>query len=227
MVSLNELLEHVDEAFDARPAEIVAWADPNPGRDPDDDAYSHVTKPERWRIVAARADAWIHALTALNLATVREVSGVEWSKDWLASNLTGCTDLIVPNAPDALSLVIARLDIGDVPNAGVVVGAGVPAEELVMVPDCACDACDSGSDDALGVFDELMINVVGGTFRRLSRGKKSVTTTRDGRQSRNMSDREIRRVLPLPASRYAKDWSELAGPSWLESGCATGTSASS
>lgn len=216
MVSLNELLERVDRAFDARPPEIAGWADPNPERNPDDDAYSRVTNPERWRIVAARADAWVHALIELDVASVREVTDIEWSKDWLDSNLTGRADLIVPNAPGALPLVVARLDIGDVPNAGILVGAGDPAEELVMVPDCSCDACDSGSSDALEQFDELIISVVSGTFRRLSRGKKSVTTTRDGMQSRNMSRRELQRVLARPVNGGSKNWAELTGLSWLE-----------
>ena len=215
MVSLNELLERVDIAFEARPADIVGWVDPNPERSPDDDAYSRVTNPERWRLIGARADAWTHTLTELGLARVDESTNVEWVSERLASNLRGRTDLIVPTTPGALCLVFARLSVEDAPDAGVVVGVGNPAELLVMVPDCGCDACDSGSADALEELDEHIINVVGGTYRRLSRGSKSVTATQNGWHTMGMNSRQVKRMLARPALQGARGWSEQTGPSWL------------
>lgn len=35
---------------------------------------------------------------------------------------------------------------------------------LATVPDCGCDACDSGSDDLLEVMDREVLGVVSGAF---------------------------------------------------------------
>ncbi|MCY3863114.1 MAG: DUF6226 family protein [bacterium] len=47
-------------------------------------------------------------------------------------------------------------------DAGVSLGVGDPAVLVLAAPDCGCDACDSGSQDAL---DEYMLSVVTGSER--------------------------------------------------------------
>jgi len=50
-------------------------------------------------------------------------------------------------------------------DAGVSLGVGDPAVLVLAAPDCGCDACDSGSQDALDELDEYMLSVVTGSER--------------------------------------------------------------
>ena len=73
-------------------------------------------------------------------------------------------------------------------------------------------SCDSGSQDELDRFDDHMLGIVSGAFRRLSDGGRKITVIRgpgwsaSGRFKRH----EVEAVLADPAG-----WSELAGKSWL------------
>ena len=60
---------------------------------------------------------------------------------------------------------------------------GVRPDVLELVPDCACDACDSGSQIALDVLDEYVICVVTGTYRKLWRGGREITVYSKDRMS--------------------------------------------
>ena len=59
--------------------------------------------------------------------------------------------VLAPTAVGALPLVIARHHLGDCDDAGLTLGAGSPAIVIDVVPDCGCDACDSGSADLVEV----------------------------------------------------------------------------
>ena len=61
------------------------------------------------------------------------------------------TDLAVPRTAEALPLVVARSRLAEVEDAGVTLGVGDPVAVLAVIPDCGCDACDSGSQDALAL----------------------------------------------------------------------------
>ena len=65
-----ELLTTVDRWFDQGGGAALGWEDPHRNRSPAEDEYSRVTDPQKWRIVGARADAWLKALGALDLARV-------------------------------------------------------------------------------------------------------------------------------------------------------------
>lgn len=219
MVSLNELTERVDAIFAGRPAEIADWTDPNPEREPADDAYSRVTNPERWRIVNVRADAWTQALSDLGLARIDRPATITWAPGRYSVGETHHNQLLVPAVPQGLCLALGHLHMDGVSAAGVVVGAsvgaGAPAELVEMIPDCSCDACDSGSADALEVLDRNIINIVGGTYRRLAKGRQTVTVFQDGRGSSNMSRRQVERLLAKPPHHGPKGWSEQVGLPWV------------
>lgn len=168
-----------------------------------------MTNPEKWRIVGARADAWLNALAALNVARIERDLAIEWIEP--PSTVVTRLDRAVPLVPGALALILARSRIEDVDDAGVTIGVGEPALVHTWIPDCGCDACDSGSQDALDELDEYVLGIVTGQFRRLQRGVQTITTISDSiRQSSGINGRGARRVLAHPAG-----WAELTGPSWM------------
>lgn len=119
-------------------------------------------------------------------------------------------------AAGALALVVARSRIADVPDAGVVLGAGDPAVCVDVSPDCGCDACDSGSQDELDVIDARVLAVVSGSFRYLSRGPRRITVIdRDGswsgrdRVGGGFARGEIEATIADPAG-----WREVSGAPW-------------
>ena len=54
-------------------------------------------------------------------------------------------------------------------------GRGCPAVSVTWIPDCGCDACDSGSQDVLDELDEAILGIVSGAFRRLWSGDREIT----------------------------------------------------
>ena len=106
-----------------------------------------VTDAAKWRILAARTDAWLTALVDAGLATVVPDATPRWTTQ--PRPLIDRAERVIPVAPGALELVVAHARIGDVADAGVVLGVGNPAECVAWIPDCGCDACDSGSANEL------------------------------------------------------------------------------
>lgn len=225
VVTERELLSGVDERFDPGAVGLAAWEDPNPERDPPDDAYSRLTDPGKWAIVGVRADAWADALVGLGFAEVVEDVGAPWAEE--AGLLITSARRVLPRASGAIPIVIARTEIwGDDPSIrgeGVVLGVGDPEVRLGPFPDCGCDACDSGSQDVLDDVDEQVLGVVTGAFRHLirpgrrtvgrrPRREQSITVHRDGLRSRNFasSRADIEWVLADPAG-----WTETSGASWF------------
>jgi len=59
------LLPAVDEACARLRGDLADWPDPHPdGRPAGEEEYSRVTEPERYRLLAARSDAWVEAIVA-------------------------------------------------------------------------------------------------------------------------------------------------------------------
>ena len=245
-MELDELMAEVEEAFVRTSAGLERWADPHPAPDRivADEEYSRVTNPSKWRIIGARADAWIDALVAVGLATVERYSDPDWVEA-PATNLTR-TDVVIPAVDTAIPLVVCRSRIEDVDDAGVTLGVGDPAVRIAFIPDCGCDACDSGSQDVLDELDSYLRPIVTGEFRHLWRGRQSITVLEDDRrQARNVRMAEIPagfRFSVAPANganrrmsgrspgprrgRRTRDlvddiladpagWDERSGPSWL------------
>ena len=199
----------VNEAFLGTSRGLAPWADPHPDRSPGDEEYSRLTNPQRWRIIGARAEAWFVALEAAGLAIVKRSDVINWATT--PGPVISRTDRLVPLAVQAIPLVLARSGLGDVDDAGVVLGVGDPAVEIERFPDCGCDACDSGSQDELENFDAHLIGVVTGKFRRLSRRDQMIMTLGDGwRASGRRRPPQVDKVMA-----NSKGWDEITGASWL------------
>ena len=140
---------------------------------PREEEYSRVTNPQRWEILAVRAEAWLEALTDAGLAEMEPEADVVWQEPPRID--VARTIRAVPRVPGAIPLVVAMTGFEEVEWPGVAIGAGDPATVLEVIPDCACDACDSGSQDALDVLDEYVLSVVTGAFRKLWRGRQEIT----------------------------------------------------
>ena len=188
-----------------------------------------------------RADAWIDALVALGIATVDRDTEPRWVES-PGTHLTRA-DVLTPTVDTAVPLVVCRSRIEDVPDAGVTIGVGDPAVRIAFIPDCGCDACDSGSQDVLDELDSYIRPVVTGEFRHLRRGRQSITVLEDGRrQSHNIrmvelppdirfsaappSSPSIRAGVVPRRGRRTRDlvdeiladpsgWDEVSGSSWL------------
>ena len=162
----------VDTAFVETGRGLDGWPDPHPDRMPLDEEYSRVTNPLRWKILTARVEAWFAALDAAGLAEIKEAS-VDWREPpWVTVN---STFRAVPRAPGALPLVVAWNHFEETGWPAVVLGVADPAEVLAVIPDCPCDACDSGSQGALDELDEYVLGVVSGAYRKLWRGRRQIT----------------------------------------------------
>jgi hypothetical protein len=213
VVTENELLAAVDAAFEITGSGHPPWPDPHPDRSPPEEQYSRLLDPAKWRILGARADAWFVALVENGLAVVERDVMVEWPDGH--GTYIARTDRIVPLAPEALSIAVARSRLADLDDAGVILGVGDPPVLVLLCPDCGCDACDSGSQNDLDVLDRHLRGIVAGTFRRLDCGNRQITVIdEDGWSARGgwpPHPRDaVARILVDPTG-----WHEITGGSWL------------
>ena len=209
MLTDDALRASVDRAFQVTSRGMVAWADPHPDRSPLDEEYSRVTDAGKWRIIGARADAWVMALVDGGLATAQRRTEVEWRS--APGTVVHHADRVVPRTAGALPLVVARSQLADIPDAGVTLGAGDPAVCVAWFPQCGCDACDSGSGDVLDDLDAHVLGIVSGAFRRLSAGRAEITVIGGrGWSASNVPSHDVARILADP-----RGWDEVAGASWL------------
>ena len=176
----DALLGEVAGAFAVTGADTAPWPDPHPDGSPADEEYSRCLDPGRYRIIAARADAWIRVLQDRGLAVAEEApDGTSVWRDGPQARVARATWLR-PLRPGALPLVLDRLPIDDVPEAAVLVGAGEPAIVLTMQPECGCDACDDGSDHYLRELDQAVLDIVEGALVHVSDGTRYVRAHRGG-----------------------------------------------
>ena len=210
MVTEVELLAAVDAAFQFSAYASTGWPDPHPNRAPLQEEYSRLSDPGKWRIIGARADAWLVALVDTGLATLERDIPIRWRVPPMTA--PSRTDRLVPAAAGALPLVVARCRFGGIDDAGFTLGVGDPAVCVSRFPACGCDACNGGSQEELDRLDGLVCGVVSGAFRRLSRRDSEITVNgaRGWSASGMFDHHDIQRILAHPAG-----WDELVGVSWL------------
>jgi hypothetical protein len=210
VVAVSQLLVAVDAAFARASRDLAPWSNPHPDRAPLEEEYSRLSRPARWRIVGARAEAWLTALIEMGLAGIELDAPVRW-RDTPSPQLSR-VDRVDPLAIGALPMIVARSRAGEVDDAGIVLGAGDPSTCLGWFPSCGCDACDSGSQDELDNLDRHLLAVVAGTFRHLSDGRRNITVLDEHGWSASGPFRrgEVDAILHEPSG-----WSELVGASWL------------
>ena len=117
VVAEFELLAAVDAAFAVTARGLIPWPDPHPDRPPLDEEYSRVLDAAKWRIIGARAEAWLAALVDAALAVIERDASVRWRAE--PGPDISRTDRVVGLAEGALPLIVARSRIGDVDDAGV------------------------------------------------------------------------------------------------------------
>ena len=210
VITADELVAAVDTAFAETGRGLATWPDPHPDRSPHDDEYSRLIDPYKWRIVGARAEAWLAALAGAGLAEIELDAEIAWNAP--PHTIVSRADRAVPRVAGAIPLVVARSRLGAVDDAGVTLGVGDPAVPLAVIPDCGCDACDSGSRDALDELDGYVSSVVSGTYRRLWSGDREITILSDGRRSASgrFGRSEVEAILTRPDG-----WHDLSGTSWM------------
>ena len=212
MISIEVLLEAVDQLFAVRPPELAVWPDPHAGHAPTDEEYSRATNPERWRVLGARVDAWVAALAAAGLASVEQVAvdDIVWEeppRTRMSSALR-----VIPSAMGGRPMIVARSQIGEVPETGITLGWGDPAVLVGLFPDCGCDACDNGAQLDLDSVDDRLSAIVSGRYRRLTRnGGQIVAEGRSGWSAAGAWEAgEAEAVLADPTG-----WDQLSGAPWL------------
>lgn len=159
------LLEEVRVAFLATGADTPGWPDPHLDpdasmgrRDPAGEEYERCREPERHRLTQARGAAWVQVLHARGAVST------------LTEHRPAPGRAVLTLQPEyteqgARPLVLKHeyfiFDNGHAPCLEV--WAGDPALRIVAAPDCACDACDSGSADLLEMIDKAVFSVVDGS----------------------------------------------------------------
>lgn len=243
-VDVDAVLPAVERAFERTSRGLTQWDDPHPPPDRlvADEEYSRVTDAAKWRIIGARVDAWLDVLVAGGVAVVTPGTADDWEEP--PGSVVTRTDVVRPTDRNGLVLVVGRSRIESVDDAGVVLGVGLPAVRVVWVPDCGCDACDSGSADVVHQVDTWIGGIVRGELRHLVRPRRSITVvgdevrqssyspelpvpTDDWRWSAAPDDDAAATVAPnlepAPTARIDIDavladptgWREWSGPSWL------------
>lgn len=212
MITIEDLVEAVDQRFAVRPPELAVWPDPHDGHPPADQEYSRATNPERWRILGARVDAWVAALAAAGLASVEQlaVDDIRWEES--PHTRMSSAMRVIPSAMGARPMVVARSQIGGVPETGITLGWGDPAVLVGLFPHCGCDACDNGAQLDLDSVDDRLSSIVSGGYRRLNQGDRQVNeeASYGWRTAGEWKTGEVEAVLADPTG-----WDELSGATWL------------
>lgn len=138
-----------------------AWPDPHPDRSPAEEEYSRVTNPSRHRIVVERARVWAEVLGEQLPVRVEALGALEVAEGEVVRSYARGLRL-VPEQPETLSLLLLEEEWEGM--ASLAVAIDDPAVLLAVLPDCGCDACDSGSADLLLGIDDEIRAVVGGPF---------------------------------------------------------------
>lgn len=163
-VDSSQLRDTMAGIFRAAGAPTPPWPDPRPdGRQPTDEELESCKDPGKFRIVAARAEAWAAALEKLGLADLERIEDAEAL--WRELPWHGLSERMIrvrPRRADAVPLLIGFRSLENEPDAVVALGAGEPAVLVSNHPECACDACDNGSRPLLEEFDDNILSVVTG-----------------------------------------------------------------
>ncbi len=178
------LLPAVDEAFARVRGDLADWPDPHPGgASPTEEEYSRREHPERYRLLVARADAWVETIVARGLGTAGPVdpTTVSWAAE---QHLPPARTTVVRGGPGTQPVVVGVSS----DETFVQVGVGRPAEVLARQPYCGCDACDDGSAVALRELDDAFVLALSGGVYAVREGAGSVIRSLDGWSGTGVED---------------------------------------
>lgn len=215
------IMAEVEEAFAVTGADTPAWDDPHHGLDDPDESpedwYSRITAPERYLILWARVQAWENIIMDHGWARRSEadVDDLTWAEEKPAA-----TRPVVVFDPVYAGgrLVLARTGdpTSEVPP-GIVVGTGdpmvIPSD---IIPDCGCDACDSGSSDLLEELDRTIVPILDGSHAagvRISARRveswESTPFTAGTSTSHERSPRSARLEVSTCSGPWFEDWTPM------------------
>ncbi len=209
------LLPAVDEAFARLRGDLADWPDPHPGgRSPAEDEYARCLDPDKYRLLAVRADAWVEAITAAGLGTAHPVD--PGSVRWVGEPVLAPTRVTAIRGRDGtLPILVGIAPSQGADEAFVQVGVSDPVEVLERQPDCGCDACDTGSADLLETLDNAFILALSGGVHVVRHGTRFVARTIDGwgASGRFEADEPQRWLAEADAGRRANG--VVRGEPWL------------
>ena len=225
MVTASDLQAQVASRFEL--LDLPSWINPHPnGASPRAEEYSRVTDPERLRVVHSRARLWAAVLEdMLGAHTETLASGSTTPDDHSEKFDRGVR--LTSRRPGALPLLLLERDVptlpGDATLAVLDIAVGDRGVRVASLPDCGCDACDSGSSDLLDAVDSTIGHVIGGPFVVL-RGKKwraqwhpgGGTASGEGRGPGFTKAMDLcRRLADGETVRLPRHTDALVGRSWL------------
>lgn len=209
------LLPAVDAAFERLRGDLADWPAPRPdGSPPLDEEYSRCADPDKYRLLAVRADAWVEAIVATGLGAARTVDppSVQWAGERV---IAPTRETVVEGRPGTQPIAVGIGPSQQADEAFVQVGVGQPAEVLDLQPDCGCDACDTGSADLLDTLDNAFVLALSGGVYVVRRGDRVVRRSLDGWSATGgVADGDAERWLAEAAAGRRTD-GVVAGEPWV------------
>jgi len=208
----DALVVDVERAFEVAGPSTPGWEDPHPDRDPPPEKYSQCSDPGKYAIIHARVAAWVQVLADRNMATATEVAPQPWLDALRPPELLARTLCLLPRVPGGITLVLASTLV-DGQVFGLDVGLSKQGRTVVVdtVPDCGCDACDSGSADLLRTVDGWVLTAARGGVLHARRGASNITRTLDGWKGTGSHPEESWLDGSLPNPPGVERW---AGSAW-------------
>lgn len=207
----STLLPAVDVAFAQRRGDLADWPNPHPGgRPPMGEEYSRRMHPDKYRLLTARADAWVEAVAAagLGVAEERDPSLVSWVAD---QHLPASRATVLRGRPGTQPVVVGLFE----DDSFVKVGVGEPVEVLETLPDCGCDACDTGSADLIDTLDSAFVLALSGGVHVVRDGSKVVTRSLDGNRSSGRFEPGEQEQWLAEAADGRRTAGVVAGEPWI------------
>lgn len=211
-----DLMGAVGRAFEETGRATPGWPDPHPDREVAEEEYSRLTDPDRYRILDARVDAWAAVLDERGVATLQDRTLASWLPARGGGRSAAPVEqVLVPRRVGRLGLAVVRWSTAP-QRFGVDLGLVAPGDDtavlLESIPDCGCDACDSGSADLLEQLDEWVLTVACGGIVHARSAEASISRILQGWQSSGpASEAWLNPRVPLPDG--VRRW---MGAPWLD-----------
>jgi len=195
------LLAAVEAAFAETAVGLPGWPNPHPGAgSPPEEAYSRCLDPGKYRLLAARAEAWTRALTGLGLATAEPLDPADAPAAWLKGLpydvVPTRAQWLRPHRSGAQPLLISYRGFDGCDDNIVMISTGEPAVLRTSLPSCGCDACDDGSQSLLEQLDAAVADVVNGQAVHVATPRGDVIGHANGWEAADVgSPADVERIL--------------------------------
>lgn len=226
-----DLFAEVEAEFQRHAGATPGWEDPHevdgyewgPDGSVPEEEYSRVTDVGKYDIVRVRVESWVTVLERRGARRL-DPTAVPWfdedafmtsADEWIV--LTGVREGSLPLII-GVSRAGKRSD-GEEFIGSIVIGAGSPALSFGRIPDCGCDACDTGSDPLLEEVDRAVFPVVDGSLEmKAGRGRKgelaSALRTWSGSEGSNVTSVATLNLVHRGAPWF-DDWTSMLLDDWL------------